>query len=308
MVCMQAAVEARSLEKKYGNKTVVNKIDLFVPRGECFGILGPNGAGKTSTLRMLYGMNRITSGELFVLGLNVRTHLKVIKSKIGIVPQMDGLDHDFTVMDNLLVFARFVGLKQKQARLRALELLRLMQLEEYKDHSVEVLSGGMKRRLVIARALLNEPELLILDEPTTGLDPQARQWIWHSLEQLKRAGRSLILTTHYMEEAEVLCDRLVIMDRGQILCEGHPKDLIEEHIGREVVEFEVAPEDLNYFVKKVRDQYRYQVINRKIQLFIGEDQDGREAAQLVNTSSIRIRRAALNDVFLKLSGHELRDQ
>ncbi len=301
-------MEARSIEKKYGNKAVVDKIDLRIPQGQCFGLLGPNGAGKTSLLKMIYGVSQMTSGELFVLGLNVRTHLKIIKSRIGVVPQEDGLDQDFTVMDNLLVYARYAGLKRKSAHLKALDLLRMMQLEDYEARSVEILSGGMKRRLAIARALLNQPELLILDEPTTGLDPQARQWIWHSLDQLKRAGRSLVLTTHYMEEAETLCDRLVIMDKGKILCEGHPRDLIQEHVGREVLEFEVAPEDLNYYLKKVKDQYRYQVINSRVNLFISETQDGREAARIINSPNLRLRRAALNDVFLKLSGHELRDQ
>src|SRR6202050_476868 len=251
--------EGRSLVKKYGDKTVVDGIHFQIKKGECFGFLGPNGAGKTSTMKMMYCLSPVTSGELFILNMDVTTRATEIKARIGVVPQEDGLDTDFTVLENLLIYASYHNIPGDVAEKRARELLRFMRIDEKSTASVDQLSGGMKRRLAVARGMINNPEMLFLDEPTTGLDPQARLLIWDNLRALKKEGMSMILTTHYMEEAEQICDRLVIMDHGRFLCEGRPVDLIKEHIGREVVEFSCEDKDISSFVERLKNRYDYQV-------------------------------------------------
>src|SRR3984885_8666769 len=255
---IEIVAEARSLVKKYGDKTVVDGIHFQIKRGECFGFLGPNGAGKTSTMKMMYCLSPVTSGELFVLNMDVTTRATEIKSRIGVVPQEDGLDTDFTVLENLLIYASYHNIPSEVAEKRARELLRFMRIDEKSTAPVDQLSGGMKRRLAIARGMINAPEMLFLDEPTTGLDPQARLLIWDNLRSLKTGGMSMVLTTHYMEEAEQICDRLVIMDEGRFLCEGRPADLIREHIGKEVVEFSVDDKDKSYMTALVKSQFDYQ--------------------------------------------------
>lgn len=302
---MDKVIEARGLLKKYETKSVVNRIQFSVIKGECFGILGPNGAGKTTTLRMIYGATLPTEGDLFVNGLSVSSDIERVKARLGVVPQDDSLDPDFSVLDNLLVYASFFKIPHKNAKTRARELLRFMHLDEYDDRPVENLSGGMKRRLAIARALLSEPDVLILDEPTTGLDPQARMWIWESLHSLKKIGKSLVLTTHYMEEAEQLCDRIIIMDKGEILAEGSPKDLIRKHIGREVVEFRVELEDLEYHLGRIKQKFEYQVLNNKVRVFVPLELEGREILSFISTPNIEVRPARLDDVFIKLAGYDL---
>lgn len=304
---MDITIEARNLVKAYSGKRVVDGLHLQVKEGEVFGLLGPNGAGKSSTLRMMYCSSPPTAGELFVLGMNVKNNARKIKAKIGVVPQDNGLDPDFSVLENLLVYARYFSIPKKQALVRARELIRFMHLEEYDNETVDTLSGGMQRRLVIARALLSNPQLLFLDEPTTGLDPQARFWIWESLLAMKNEGRTLVMTTHYMEEAERLCDRVAIIDKGNILAEGSPRELIQQHIGHEVVEFNVNATDLEYYVKKIKDKFTYQILNNRIRLFVGQTQDGREALNLISSDNISVRRSSLDDVFLKLAGYELRN-
>jgi lipooligosaccharide transport system ATP-binding protein len=300
-------IEGRNLVKTYDGKNVVDGIHFEIRQGECFGILGPNGAGKTSTLKMMYGLSEVSSGKLFVLGLNVQTNIEQIKARIGVVSQDDGLDTDFSVIDNLVMFARYFGIPRGVALTRGRELLRFMHLEDYEDRSVETLSGGMKRRLTVARSLMSQPDVLVLDEPTTGLDPQARFWIWESLSEMKRQGKTLVLTTHYMEEAENICDRLIILDKGKILCEGKPADLIKFYIGLDVIEFQVDLRDLNYHMQKIKGAFEYQILNRRVRMFIPEGKDSKEALKLVTSDDITIRRATLNDVFLKLAGYELRE-
>jgi lipooligosaccharide transport system ATP-binding protein len=300
-------IEGRNLVKTYDGKNVVDGIQFEIRQGECFGILGPNGAGKTSTLKMIYGLSQVTSGKLFVLGLNVQTNIEQIKGRIGVVSQDDGLDTDFSVIDNLVMFARYFGIPRALALTRGRELLRFMHLEDYEDRSVDTLSGGMKRRLTVARALISQPEVLVLDEPTTGLDPQARFWIWESLGEMKKQGKTLVLTTHYMEEAESICDRLIILDKGKILCEGKPADLIRFYIGLDVIEFQIDLRDLSYHMQKIKGAFEYQILNRRVRLFIPEGKDSKEALKLVTSDDITIRRATLNDVFLKLAGYELRE-
>lgn len=303
------AIEIKDLTKKYDDKVAVDGISLEIYKGECFGLLGPNGAGKSTTMKMMYCSALVSSGELYVLGLNVKKNYREIKSRIGVVPQEDGLDPDFTVLENLLVYASFHKIPKPEAELRAQALLRLMKLEEYQDRSVETLSGGMKRRLAIARGLINSPEVIFLDEPTTGLDPQARVWIWDFFKHLKSEKSTLVLTTHYMEEAEQMCDRVAIIDNGRILTVGKPRDLIRDLIGKEVVEFDTNPVDLNYYLGRLRAEgFSYQVIKDTVSVLIKENQEGRRVVDLIASDKIFIRKPTLNDVFLKLAGHQLRDE
>lgn len=306
---LQTAIEMKELTKRYDDKIVVNGISLEIQKGECFGLLGPNGAGKSTTMKMMYCSALVTSGELYVLGLNVKKNFLEIKNRIGVVPQDDGLDPDFTVLENLLVYANYHNIPVKEAEPRALSLLRLMKLEEYQDREIETLSGGMRRRLAVARGLINQPELLFLDEPTTGLDPQARVWIWDFFKHMRDEKATIVLTTHYMEEAENICDRVAIMDEGKILALGTPQDLIIEHIGKEIVEFETNSMDQNYYLGRLRDAgYVYQVIKNTVQVLIRGQQEGREAMSLFASDKISLRKPTLNDVFLKLAGRELRDE
>lgn len=303
------AIEIKDLTKKYDDKVAVDGISLEIFKGECFGLLGPNGAGKSTTMKMMYCSALVTSGELYVMGLNVKKNYREIKSRIGVVPQEDGLDPDFSVLENLLVYANYHKIPRGEAELRSQALLRLMKLEDYKDRSVETLSGGMKRRLVIARGLINSPEVIFLDEPTTGLDPQARIWIWDFFKKLKSENNTLILTTHYMEEAEQVCDRVAIIDNGRILAVGTPRDLIRDLIGKEVVEFDTNPVDANYYQGRLRSEgYVYQVIKNTVQVLVKENQEGRRVVDLIASDKIFIRKPTLNDVFLKLAGHQLRDE
>lgn len=230
------AVVARGLVKRYGDSVAVKGIDFNVRRGECYGFLGPNGAGKTSTMKMIYGRSGVSDGELKVLGLDARVDIRGIKRRVGVVPQENNLDPDLSVIENLVIYARYFGQSSREAQDRAARALEFVQLTDKALVRVDELSGGMKRRLVIARALVNDPELLVLDEPTTGLDPRARHLVWQQLSDLKRRGITLLLTTHYMEEAQRLCDRLVVMDEGRILAEGDPATLIRERVGTYVVE------------------------------------------------------------------------
>src|SRR5690242_20415921 len=229
-------IEATRLVKRFGEFTAVDGIDVRVHAGEAFGFLGPNGAGKSSTMRMVGCISAPSAGELAILGLDPVRDGPAIRARIGVCPQLDSLDPELTVLENLTVYARYFGIGRRTARERAAELLEFVQLTERSKDRTEALSGGMKRRLTIARALVNDPELVLLDEPTTGLDPQARHLVWERLFQLKRRGVTLVLTTHYMDEAEQLCDRLVVMDGGHIVAEGSPRSLIETYSTPEVVE------------------------------------------------------------------------
>ena len=229
-------VEARDLVKKFNDFVAVDHISFHVTPGECFGILGPNGAGKTTTIRMVYGFSPMTGGSLRVFGLDISKDWRRIKARIGVCQQENSLDPDLTVIQNLEVFARYFDISKKTAREKSIELLSFFALEHRQSSTVTELSGGMMRRLVLARALINAPDLLILDEPTTGLDPQSRHQVWDRLARLREKGISILLTTHYMEEASQLCDRLIIIDHGSILVEGKPRDLIQEHVGQDVIE------------------------------------------------------------------------
>ena len=306
---MQTAIEIKSVTKKYGDVVAINNLSFEVFQGECFGVLGPNGAGKSTTMKMMYGSAMLDAGELYVLGLNVRKNVAEIKKRIGIVPQEDGLDVEFSVYENLMVFSSYFDIPKPKAQERIKELLRWMRLEDYTDRSVESLSGGMKRRLTLARSLLNDPQILFLDEPTTGLDPQSRLWLWNFLKKMKAEGSTLILTTHYMEEAENLCDRIAIIDHGKLLALGTPQSLIKDYLGKEVVEFEVKAHDLNYYLQRLKqNQWDYQVIDANVFVHVREHQDVKDVLALISSDAIHIRKPKLNDVFLKLAGYQLRNE
>lgn len=304
---MKPIIEASNLVKEYGSLKAVKGLSFRVNEGECYGLLGPNGAGKTSTFKMMYGSARITSGELFVLGLNAELHMEKIKASVGVVPQENGLDPDFSAIDNLLIYGSYFRLPKASLISRATELLAMMQLEEHAEKPIDQLSGGMKRRLVLARALLTRPKLIFLDEPTTGLDPQARGWIWDELRALQKQGTTLFLTTHYMEEAEILCNRILIMNNGVSVAEGSPEELIQLHIGREVIEFEVGSKEIEYFVERIKNKFSYQIMRTGLKLFLKGDQASRDAINEISSPNITLRKASLNDVFLKISGSDLHE-
>ncbi|MGY0230573.1 ABC transporter ATP-binding protein [Longispora urticae] len=306
-------IHARDLVKQFGDFTAVNGIDVDVAPGEAFGFLGPNGAGKSSTMKMIGCVSRPTSGELRILGLDPVTDGSAIKARIGVVPQTDNLDQELTVRENLTVYARFFGLSRAVARERAAELLDFVQLSERADDRVEPLSGGMKRRLTIARALINEPELVLLDEPTTGLDPQARHLVWERLFRLKQRGVTLVLTTHYMDEAEQLCDRLVVMDGGRIVAEGSPRELIERHSTREVLELRFAlteMDQLGALAEKLDGiAQRIEILPDRLLLYTadGDAATSEVHARGVVPAAVLARRATLEDVFLHITGRTLVD-
>jgi len=302
---LNTVLEAKNLEKKFSDIIAVNKINFKVKEGEVFGFLGPNGAGKTTTMKMIQCVSPKTGGELKVFGLDVKDHPKEIKQVMGVVPQMDNLDPDFSVIGNLVQYSRYFDIPIDEAKKRANELIEYVQLTEKKDSSVEKLSGGMKRRLVLARAMINEPKLLILDEPTTGLDPQARHLIWEKLKDLSSKGITVIITTHYMEEAAKLCDRLVIMDNGEILVEGTPKELVKKYVGEHIVE---AENTLEIKACLEKNNINYEVANESVEVY---SENVSDITNLILKecvdSGVTARPATLEDVFLKLTGRKLRE-
>jgi lipooligosaccharide transport system ATP-binding protein len=301
-----AIVQVDELRKAYGPLTAVDSISFTVRRGECFGLLGPNGAGKTTTIRMLYGYTPRDAGRLQLFGLDLDRDLREIKRRIGICQQEDSLDPDLSVRDNLVGFARYFAIPYREACQRADELLHFFALESRATAGVRVLSGGLKRRLMLARALINRPDLLILDEPTTGLDPQSRQLLWDKLAELKGEGLTILLTTHYMEEAARLCDRLVIVDHGQILVEGAPAQLVRERVGQAVLEIADPDQAVRDFL--AREGGRVEDLGKRLLVHL----DDGDALFLKLTREVRaegctLRPASLEDLFLKLTGRELRE-
>jgi lipooligosaccharide transport system ATP-binding protein len=301
-------VEARHLTKRFGTLSAVDAVDFEVRPGEAFGFLGPNGAGKSSTMRMIAAVSPVTEGYLRVMGLDPATDGPEIRGRIGVVPQEENLDEELSVYENLLIYGRYFGLPKKVIDERVAELLHFAQLQERRNSRVEPLSGGMKRRLIIARGLINQPEMLILDEPTTGLDPQARHLLWDRLYRLKQQGVTLIITTHYMDEAEQLCDRLVVMDKGKIVAEGSPRQLIEAHSTREVLELRFGAGIQEEMVARVEGlARRIEVLPDRVLLY-SDDADetaARLAERGVVPESTVSRRSTLEDVFLRLTGRSL---
>ncbi len=301
-------IHARGLVKRFGAFTAVDGIDVDVRAGESFGFLGPNGAGKSSTMRMIGCVSRPTEGTLRILGRDPARDGVAIRAKLGVCPQTDNLDPELSVRQNLTVYARYFGISRKAARAKADELIDFVQLTERANAKVEPLSGGMKRRLTIARALINDPEIVLLDEPTTGLDPQARHLVWERLFRLKQQGVTLVLTTHYMDEAEQLCDRLVVMDAGKIVAEGAPRELIERYSTREVVELRFSGDGQEPYADKLSGiGERIEILPDRILLYA---HDGDEAlldvtGRGLHPTSVLVRRSSLEDVFLHLTGRTL---
>ncbi len=307
---MAPIIVAKGLTKEFNGFLAVDHIDFTVEEGECFGFLGPNGAGKTTTMRMIFCISPITSGELTVASMQCRTQSRRIKSIIGVVPQENNLDPDLTVLENLLVYARYFDIPRKLALDRAGEVLELFQLQERQNSRIDQLSGGMKHRLIIARALINEPKILILDEPTTGLDPQARHLVWQKLHYLKERGATMVLTTHYMEEAERLCDRLVIMDHGKILTSGSPEELVNRYAGREVMELRLDPQERERAISQL-SQLDVELEETEDMLYVFS-KDGTNLKALperlkLEVKGLTYRQATLEDVFLRLAGRGLRE-
>lgn len=302
-------VSCKKLSKAFGSREAVHDVDLEIYRGECFGLLGANGAGKSTLLRMLYAHTEVTQGDLYVLGLSVKKNSREIKSRIGVIPQDNQLDIDFNVYENLMLFAKYHNIPQAKAETKIKELISKFRLEEYQYQSPENLSGGWQRRVAIARALLNEPELLIFDEPTTGLDPQMRRWLWQEIRALKKMGITMILSTHFMQEAQELCDRIAIMSLGKIISLDSPKNLIKENFGPELVEFEVNPEELNYYSNRLREKsYKYQVFHNRVLVSLDENQNSKALLEIISSDQIEIRKPSLDDVYLKLCGASLTDE
>ncbi len=302
----QYIIKATNIRKVFGDFVAVDGISFHLLPGECLGLLGPNGAGKTSTIRMIYGISPLTSGSLEIFGLEMRTHWRAIKYRIGVCHQDNNPDPDLTVRENLEVFARFFDISGSKAREKAERLLKLIALDHRRDAKVVELSGGLMRRLVLARALINDPDLLMLDEPTTALDPQSRHQIWQRLEDLRAKGLSILLTTHNMDEATHLCDRLIIMDHGKILVQGRPDQLIREYAGRDVIEVSSPDEDLRAFVQSHR--LMHDDLDHRLIIY------GQESDQLFKNVAGRfcrdncvLRMATLEDVFLRLTGRDLRE-
>ena len=301
-------VTARGLTKRFGDLVAVDSVDFDIAPSHAFGFLGPNGAGKTSTMRMIAAVSPVTSGDLQVLGMDPATQGAELRARLGVVPQEDTLDTELTVYENLYIYGRYFGLSGATLKGRVDELLDFVQLSDRRDSVVEPLSGGMKRRLTIARGLINQPELLILDEPTTGLDPQARHALWDRLYRLKQQGVTLIITTHYMDEAEQLCDRLVVMDKAKIVAEGSPRELITQYSTREVVELRFPVGEQEAAVSRLEGvATRVEELPDRVLLYTDNgDQTTKEAAERgIHPEATVVRRSTLEDVFLRLTGRTL---
>ena len=301
-------IVARGLTKKFGDFTAVDGIDFSVYRGESFGLLGPNGAGKSTTMRIIGATSQRTSGDITILGKDPEKFGPQIRAHLGVIPQKDNLDEQLTVTENLYIYGRYFGLSPKFIKSKVDELLEFAQLEEKRDAKVESLSGGMKRRLTIARALVSEPDILMLDEPTTGLDPQARHILWDRLFRLKEKGVTLVITTHFMDEAEQLCERLIVIDRGKIMAEGSPTDLIKRYSSKEVLEVRFGSEKNEELAEKLKDKCeRLEVLPDRILLYA---EDAEKSLEDIMKSGMHpktslVRRSSLEDVFLRLTGRTL---
>lgn len=303
----EVLIKARKLTKKYADFVAVDNIEFEVFKSECCGFLGPNGAGKTTTIKIINCVLPLTTGQLTVADMSVTENPREIKGMIGVAPQENNLDPDFTVLNNLLVYARYFDIPKEEALKRSQDLLKFFQLEEKTRVIIDELSTGMKRRLLLARALINTPQILLLDEPTTGLDPQARHLIWDKVRELKKSGVTIILTTHYMDEATELCDRTLIMDKGKIIEEGSPSTLIQKHIGEEVLEVDYGENTLKILKKKLPEA-RIEILSDRIHVFTSQPHGVFERfLENSPTKGATIRQANLEDVFLKLTGRGLRE-
>ena len=303
----EVLIQSRNLTKRFGNLTAVDHINFEVYKGECVGFLGPNGAGKTTTVRMIYCFSPPTEGQLLVAGMDVMKQSREIKGLVGVAPQEDNLDPDFTVMKNLLVYARYFDIPKTEASKRASDQLRFFQLLDKQNVQIVELSTGMKRRLIVARALINEPQILLLDEPTTGLDPQARHSVWDEIRALRKRGVTIIITTHYMDEAAELCDRIFIMDNGKIIEQGKPAELVKKHVGEDVLEFDMN-EKLMAALKIEFPDATFETFGERVHVFTTQPHGVFERfLEKYPTTNVTIRNANLEDVFLNLTGRKLKE-
>ena len=306
MTASESLIKARNLTKKFNGFTAVDHIEFEVYKGECVGFLGPNGAGKTTTVRMIYCFSPLTEGELSVAGMSVSEQALEIKTLVGVAPQEDNLDPDFSVTKNLQVYARYFDISKAEAEKRAKEQLKFFQIEEKQNMFITELSTGMKRRLILARALINKPQILLLDEPTTGLDPQARHIVWEEVRSLRKRGVTIILTTHYMDEAATLCDRILLMDKGKIIEQGKPSELIKKHVGADVLEVD-NDEKLVQALKAEFPDASFEAFGDRIHVFTTQPHGVFERFLEKNPlTNVTIRNANLEDVFLKLTGRGLK--
>jgi lipooligosaccharide transport system ATP-binding protein len=307
MVSSEILIKADGLTKKFGTLTAVDHIDFEVYKGECVGFLGPNGAGKTTTVRMIYCFLPLTEGELCVSGMSVAKQAREIKTLVGVAPQEDNLDPDFSVFKNLLVYSRYFDIPKAEASKRAADQLEFFQLQDKQNVLISELSTGMKRRLILARALINEPQILLLDEPTTGLDPQARHLVWDEIRSLRKRGVTIVITTHYMDEAAALCDRIFIMDNGKIIEQGQPAELVKKHVGEDVLEID-NDEQLLRTLKTEFPDADFEVFGDRVHVFTSKPHGVFERfVEQHSTKNVTIRNANLEDVFLKLTGRKLKD-
>lgn len=303
-----AVFECQKITKKIQDHWILKDISFSIKNGECFGLLGPNGAGKSTTLKISYGQMKASGGDVYILGLNSKTSIEQIKKRIGVVPQDNGLDEDLTVYENLVTSSWYFEIEEEKANERINHLLQTFKLKDHKNHLIDSLSGGLKKRVALARALLHDPELLILDEPTTGLDPQARASFWNFVRDFKAQGKSVLLTTHYMEEAEALCDRLAILDKGQVLSIGLSEDLVQEFLGSHLVEFKMKDHEKDYFVNLYSNKgFSNYMIDNQFVISFKSETEARDFATQLKSDHIAIRKPTLNDLFIKLSGSSLNE-
>lgn len=304
---MTAVVQIKNLIKKYEDFTAVSIASLEINENECFGLIGPQGSGKSSLVQILYGSSSLTEGDAFVLGLNVQDHMSEIKARIGVIPQELILDEELSVIENLKIYAQFYEISEENMTDKISSILRLLKFEDKAEHSIQSLSLFLKKKLSMALGLINTPDLLFIDEPTMGLDPVSKKWVLNFLKELKQQKITFILTTESEIEAELLCDKVALIDHGKILVVGKPATLIQELVGKEVVEFDCETQDINYYIQKLKEhQFEYQVFQSTVMVFIGGGKLAKDVLSLVTSSRIILRKPNLNDVFLRLSGSKLR--
>jgi lipooligosaccharide transport system ATP-binding protein len=308
MKLMEVILEARNLTKVIEGHKAVEGLNFSVYRNECYGFLGPTGSGKTTILQLLSGGAFPSSGDYFVKGLNGRKNRSEIQRYLGVMPYHEVLDPQLSVIDNLISYAKFFGVEHKKALKKARDLIRFARLEESEGQPIVAIRGGLRRRLELCMALVNDPEVLILDEPSRGLEPIDARWIWGAIDKLKLSGMTTVIGTSQMAEAERLCDRLSLIEKGNMLLQGIPHELIAENIGKNVVEFKVDLADLDYHLKKIKEVYSYQVLNNRIRLFLKNQTEADRALHLVMSDDIKLRRASLDDVFIKIAGYDIRPQ
>ena len=306
---MSAVVQIKNLVKKYEDFTAVNISSLEINENECFGLLGPKGSGKSSLAQILYGSSFSTEGDAFVLGLNVQDHMSEIKARIGVIPQESIFDDELSVAENLKIYAQFYELTGDSATDKISSLLRSLKIEDKAEHSIQSLNFFQKKKLSIALGLINSPDLLFIDEPTLGLDPTSKRWTLNFLKDLKQQKMTFVITTENEIDAEVLCDKVALVDHGKILVVGKPATLIQELVGKEVVEFDCDSQDINYYIQKLKEQqFEYQVFQSTVMVFIGSGRLAKDVLSLVTSPRTMLRRPRLSDVFLRLSGSKLRHQ